>query len=243
MLTVDFDRLGIGPGVKVIDVGCGAGRHSFEAFRRGADVIGFDQDKEELENVATMFEAMSEAGEVPADARAEAVAGDALALPYPDASFDCVIASEILEHVPADDAAIAELVRVLRPGGTLAVTVPRWLPERICWALSDEYHANEGGHIRIYRADELQNKVTGHGLEHTHTHFAHGLHSPFWWIKCAVGVENTDHPAVTAYHKLLVWDMMQRPLLTRATEAVLNPLVGKSVALYFHKPVSDGAAA
>ena len=70
-----------------------------------------------------------------------------------------MIASEILEHVPADDAAIAELVRVLKPGGALAVTVPRWLPERICWALSDDYHANEGGHIRIYRADELRDKV------------------------------------------------------------------------------------
>ena len=40
MLTVDFDRLGVGPGTKVIDVGCGAGRHTFEAFRRGADVVG-----------------------------------------------------------------------------------------------------------------------------------------------------------------------------------------------------------
>ncbi len=82
--------------------------------------------------------------------------GDALALPYADGTFDCVIASEILEHIPDDDAAIAELVRVLKPGGALAVTVPRWLPERICWLLSDEYHANEGGHIRIYRADELR---------------------------------------------------------------------------------------
>ena len=42
MLTVDFDRLGIGPSTKVIDVGCGAGRHAFEAYRRGADVIATD---------------------------------------------------------------------------------------------------------------------------------------------------------------------------------------------------------
>ncbi len=56
-------------------------------------------------------------------------------------------------------------MRVLKPGGALAITVPRWLPERICWALSDEYHANEGGHIRIYRADELRDKVLAHGLE------------------------------------------------------------------------------
>ena len=133
MLTVDYTRLGIGPGSTVIDVGCGAGRHSFEAYRRGADVIAFDQNAEELADVDTMLQAMGQAGEAPKSAKAQVVVGDALALPYPDATFDTVIASEILEHIPDDDAAIAELIRVLKPGGSLAVTVPRWLPERICW--------------------------------------------------------------------------------------------------------------
>lgn len=240
MLTVDFDRLGIGPGTKVIDVGAGAGRHSFEAYRRGADITAFDMSESDMADVATMFEAMAAEGEAPAGARARAVVGDALALPYDDGTFDVVIASEILEHVPADDAAIAELVRVLRPGGTLAVSVPRWLPERICWLLSDEYHANEGGHVRIYKATDLRDKIASRGLRFTHSHHAHGLHSPFWWLKCAVGVEQNTHPAVAAYHKLLVWDMMARPLLTRATEAALDPLIGKSVALYFEKPVRSG---
>ncbi len=237
MLTVDFDRLGVGPGTKVIDVGCGAGRHTFEAFRRGADVIGFDQNAADLNDVDEVLQAMREQGEAPSSAKGEAVKGDALDLPYDDATFDRVIASEILEHVPNDDQAIAQLVRVLKPGGALAVTVPRWLPERICWALSDEYHANEGGHIRIYRADELRDKVLAHGLTLTHTHHAHALHSPYWWLKCAVGTEKSDHPAVTAYHKLLVWDMMSRPWLTRTAEAALNPVIGKSVALYFRKPL------
>lgn len=235
MLTVDYTRLRIGPGSKVIDVGCGAGRHSFEAYRRGADVIAFDQNAEELADVDTMLQAMGQAGEAPKSAKAQVVVGDALALPYPDGTFDAVIASEILEHVPDDDAAIAELIRVLRPGGTLAVTVPRWLPERICWLLSDEYHANEGGHIRIYRADELRTKLVVGGLRFTGTRHAHALHSPYWWLKCAVGIQNSEHPAVKAYHKLLVWDMMSRPALTRVAEAALNPLVGKSVALYFEK--------
>ena len=239
MLTVDFDRLGVGPGSKVIDVGCGAGRHTFEAFRRGADVIGFDQNAADLNGVDEILHAMKAEGEAPASARGEAVKGDALELPYAEGTFDCVIASEILEHVPDDDQAIAQLVRVLKPGGALAITVPRWLPERICWALSDEYHANEGGHIRIYRADALRDKVLAHGLELTATHHAHALHSPFWWLKCAVGTEKSDHPAVNAYHKLLVWDMMSRPWLTRTAEAALNPLIGKSVALYFRKPPVD----
>jgi SAM-dependent methyltransferase len=243
MLTVDFDRLGIGPSTSVIDVGCGAGRHAFEAYRRGADVVAFDRAESELRSVDTILRAMAETGEAPADASAKVVLGDALSLPYPDETFDCVIASEILEHVPQDDAAIAELVRVLRVGGTLAVTVPRWLPEQVCWLLSDEYHSNEGGHVRVYRASELRDKIAGRGLQLTHCHHAHALHSPFWWLKCAVGVSNADHPAVSAYHKLLVWDLMQRPKITRMAESVLNPLMGKSVAMYFSKlPASESQA-
>jgi len=236
VLTVDFDRLGIGPSTTVIDVGCGAGRHAFEAYRRGADVIAFDQDEAELRSVEAILQAMGESGEAPATASAKVVVGDALKLPYADGTFDCVIASEILEHVPHDAAAIAELIRVLKVGGTLAVSVPRWLPERVCWLLSDEYHSNEGGHVRIYRASELRDKIARGGMELTHTHHAHALHSPFWWLKCAVGVSKPDHPAVAAYHKLLVWDLMQRPKVTQVAESLLNPVVGKSVAMYFTKP-------
>ena len=140
MLTVDFDRLGLRPGDRVIDMGCGAGRHAFEMYRRGADVIAFDQDADELAGVCELFGAMKEAGEVPEGAEADIKEGDALSLPFADGEFDRVVASEVLEHIPADIQAIAELVRVLRPGGTMAVTVPRWLPELICWKLSDDYH-------------------------------------------------------------------------------------------------------
>jgi SAM-dependent methyltransferase len=235
MLTVDFDRLRIGPATKVIDVGCGAGRHAFEAYRRGADVVAFDRDAPELRSVDTILRAMAEAGEAPVGASAKVVLGDALQLPYADGTFDCVIASEILEHIPHDDAAIAELIRVLKVGGTLAVSVPRWLPERLCWLLSEEYHSNDGGHVRIYRASELRAKILDGGMELTHAHHAHALHSPFWWLKCAVGVSKTNHRAVSAYHKLLVWDLMQRPKITQLAESLLNPLVGKSVAMYFVK--------
>ena len=167
---------------------------------------------------------MKDQGEAPASAKAEAVKGDALDLPYADGTFDCVIASEILEHVPQDDRAIDELVRVLKPGGELAVTVPRWLPERICWVLSDEYHANEGGHIRIYRADELRDKVRRARSDgSTHTHHAHALHSPFWWLKCAVGVEKPNHPAVTRVPQAAGVGHDAQPWLTRSAEVGAQP--------------------
>ncbi len=236
MLTVDFDRLGLRPGDRVLDMGCGAGRHAFEMFRRGADVVAFDQDGDELAGVLELFGAMREAGEAPAGAEADIKQGDALALPFPDGEFDRVVAAEVLEHIPEDTAAIAELARVLRPGGTIAVTVPRWLPERVCWALSDAYHANEGGHVRIYTRHELVGRLEAAGLVYGGHHHAHGLHSPYWWLKCAVGVDKEHHPLVRAYHRVLVWDIERGPLVTRLAERALDPVVGKSVVVYLRKP-------
>jgi ubiquinone/menaquinone biosynthesis C-methylase UbiE len=236
VLTVDFDRLGLRPGERVLDMGCGAGRHAFEMYRRGADVVAFDQDAEELATVSDMFAEMRRAGEVPDGAEADVKEGDALALPFGDGEFDRVVAAEILEHVPADIQAIQELVRVTRPGGTIAITVPRWLPEIICWQLSKEYHDTPGGHIRIYTDKELATKAEHAGLEVLGKGYAHGLHSPYWWLKCAVGVKNDDHPAVRAYHRLLVWDIMKKPRATRLAERVLDPVIGKSLVLYLRKP-------
>ena len=236
MLTVDFDRLGLRPGDRVLDMGCGAGRHAFEMYRRGGDVIAFDQDGDELAGVLDLFGAMRDAGEVPDGAEADIKQGDALSLPFADAEFDRVVAAEVLEHIPDDEAAIAELARVLRPGGTMAVTVPRWLPEKVCWALSDAYHEVEGGHVRIYRGHDLVARLEAAGLVYEGRDHAHGLHAPYWWLKCAVGVTDDRHPAVRAYHRLLVWDIMEKPLATRLAERALNPLIGKSLVLYLRKP-------
>jgi SAM-dependent methyltransferase len=238
MLTVDFERLDVRPGDRVLDMGCGAGRHAFEMFRRGADVVAFDQDGDELAGVLELFGAMREAGEVPAGAEADIKQGDALALPFADGEFDRVVAAEVLEHIPDDTVAMAELFRVVRPGGTVAVTVPRWLPERVCWALSDAYHEVEGGHVRIYTRRRLLARLTAAGFRCDGHDHVHGLHAPYWWLKCAVGVDREEHPLVEAYHRLLVWDIMRRPRTTRLAERLLDPLIGKSLVVYLHKPAA-----
>lgn len=235
MLTVDFNRFPLGPAMTVLDVGCGQGRHSFEALRRGADVTAFDFNQPDLDDVQTMFGAMDAGGEVPPSGSYRTVQGDARSMPFEDGAFDRVIASEVLEHIVEDDAAVAEIARVTKPGGLVAVTVPRYWPEKICWMLSDAYHEVEGGHVRINRASELTATLKSHGLTVLGTHHAHALHSPYWWLKCAVGTENDDNPAVKAYHRLLVWDMMSAPRLTRTAERALNPVLGKSFVVYLQK--------
>ena len=235
MLTVDFDRFPIVPGERVLDLGAGAGRHSFALLRKGADVVALDYSMAEMESVATMFAAMREAGEVPASAAYLAVRGDAYRLPFPDASFDKVVAAEVLEHLPDDERAFAELERVLKPGGKLAVTVPRWFPEKVCWSLSDAYHEVEGGHVRIYRRGQVLERLRAVKLAPYGSHHAHALHAPYWWLKCAVGVDNADSRMVRAYHRMLVWDIMKGPKTTRIGESLLNPVLGKSLVVYAAK--------
>jgi SAM-dependent methyltransferase len=239
VLTVDYDRLALAPGMTVLDLGCGEGRRAFEAYRRGAHVIALDHGVAEVTTTRQWLDAIAAAGEAPEGARAEVVRGDLRALPVPDASVDRVIAAEVLEHIPDDGAAFAEIARVLKPGGRVAVTVPRFGPERICWALSDAYHANEGGHVRIYRAADLRGRLAGAGLVPGAQHYAHALHAPYWWLKCAVGVDR-DVAAVRAYHRLLVWDLVKRPRVTRAAERLLDPVLGKSLVVYADKPIAVG---
>jgi SAM-dependent methyltransferase len=243
MLTVDYDRLGTKPGELVLDMGCGAGRHAFETVRRGCRIVALDQDLQELFDVKNTFAAMIAEGELSSDVQGQPVSADALELPFSDATFDRIICSEVLEHIPNDTVAIEELVRVLRPGGRIAITVPAWLAEKICWRLNDEYYAPKavGGHVRIYRKSQLRSKISRAGLHPEGWGRAHSLHSPYWWIKCAVGPNNNDNRLVKAYHRFLVWDIVKRPLITRLLDRLLNPLIGKSVVLYATKPGSKHA--
>jgi SAM-dependent methyltransferase len=240
MLTVDFGLLPMKAGLRVLDLGCGAGRHAFEAGRRGASVVALDTDQAELARVAAIAAAMAEAGELRDGSAVATAAGDATAMPFPDASFDVVIAAEVLEHIPGDQHAMNEIARVLRPGGVAAVTVPAWLPERICWLLSDDYHNVPGGHLRIFTRPELETKLRRAGLSVGLHHHAHALHSPYWWLKCAVGVHDDGHPLASAYHRLLVWDIMRKPAVTQVADRALNPLIGKSLVVYATKP-ADGS--
>lgn len=238
MLTVKFDRLPIGRDTLFLDAGAGFGRHAFEAARRGARVVALDYATDEVAVTRATFAAMAQAGEMNPDRLAGVIRGDATCLPFRDSSFNCIVTSEMLEHIHDDVRALNELSRVLRPGGTLAATVPSWFPEKINWMLSDEYHAPfvQGGHVRIYSAAELKSKICAAGLALRGTHRAHGLHSPYWWLRCAVGPARQDHTLVNAYKKFLEWDIISAPRMTRVLDKVLSPVLGKSYVVYSQKP-------
>ena len=235
MLTADLDRLTLTSGEVVLDLGAGFGRHAFAALRRGAKVVALDSGQAEMESVSGMFYAMREAGEIPANANAEAIRGDVLALPFSDSTFDRLICSEVMEHIADESLALSELSRVVKVGGRIALTVPRTWPEKINWALSDDYHNVPGGHIRIYRRTRLEDLLVEVGFRIDGHEYVHGLHTPYWWLKCLVGTENDGHWLVRRYHQFLVWDIMKAPWVTRLLESLLSPVVGKSLVIYATK--------
>lgn len=237
MLTIRFDTLGLQPGDRFLDAGAGFGRHAFAAARMGAVVTALDYAEDELVSTRNTFAAMLTSSEIREQSFGGVLRGDATRLPFADNTFDCVVTSEVLEHIQDDVSAIAELTRVLKPGGRLGVTVPTMWPEKINWMLSEEYHAplSPGGHVRIYSATELKAKLRTAGLSVDTTHHAHALHSPYWWLKCAVGPSNDSHPLVMKYRKFLEWDIIEGPRSTRLAEKFLNPLLGKSFVVYATK--------
>jgi SAM-dependent methyltransferase len=232
VLTIDLERFPIRSGDVVLDIGCGSGRHGFASLRRGATVVSVDLDPDSLQGVRTMSAAMAHNRQTPPHSSNHCLCGDATRLPFANGSFDIVIASEVMEHIRADEAALAEFLRVLKPGGRLAVSVPRTWPERVCWFLSSDYHNEAGGHVRIYRNQELRAKLRDAGFAVWGQHHAHALHSPYWWLKCAVGMRKEDAPLPRLYHRLLVWQIRSAPTLLDALEHALDPFMGKSLVVY-----------
>jgi SAM-dependent methyltransferase len=241
MITIDFDYLQIPFNTRVLDIGCGTGRHTAAVFDLGRSfVVGADAGESDLRQAGRRLNFHKQITEHPAGTWALSAA-DVTRLPFVDNSFDVVICAEVLEHIHKHHQALTELARVLKPSGDLIISVPRRWPERLCWKLSNAYRNTPGGHIRIYRTGALIQMVRSTGFRHRRTHYAHSLHVPYWWLKCLLGVERDTVWPVRLYHRFLTWDMMRQPWLTRGLERLLDPVMGKSVVLYFRKLRLNGS--
>jgi len=234
MQTINFKKIKLHNGNKILDVGCGEGRHSIGAYIEAeVQVIGVDLNEHDL---ATAQERFQQFAQPDKEARSFALQkADALKLPFPDNTFDRVICSEVLEHIPDYRGVLKEIDRVLKPEGLLAISVPRAWPEEICWRLSEAYHRVEGGHIRIFNAHQLRKDVEYMGWTRYARHWAHALHVPYWWLKCLFWGRDAQSRSVQLYHRFLVWDLIKAPLLNRVLDRVLNPIMGKSVVMYFER--------
>jgi SAM-dependent methyltransferase len=235
MITVDFKKIPAKPGYRILDIGCGTGRHTCAAYGLEEVVVtGADIDIQDVKEAKSRLGYHHRLG-AHGNGQWNLSVADVTCLPFRNDSFDIIICSEVMEHIPAEAKAVRELSRVLKPGRRLAISVPRYLPERICWGISREYHLANGGHIRIYPKKELLSLFEGAGFRSRGYHFAHSLHTPYWWLKCLMGPSREDIRLVNLYHRFLTWDVMKQPAITRFFDRLLNPLIGKSLVVYFDK--------
>jgi len=234
MLTVDYDILGIRDGERILDVGCGEGRHSCEVVKRNnCTVYALDVDELKLAKANYILRLLDENGE--SRGRWVLLRGDAMNLPFKDAYFDRVICSEVLEHLVDDRQGVRELVRVLKDDGRLAISVPTYFSEAICWKLSGDYHHQPGGHLRKYRASELVTLLRQHDLCVYATRHKHALHSIYWLLRCLFGINREKALIPSLYHRFLVWDIKTNARPIRLLEGSLNRFIAKSVVFYSHK--------
>jgi ubiquinone/menaquinone biosynthesis C-methylase UbiE len=233
--TVDFKKCDIKPGYRILDIGCGSGRHTAAAYRfKDVVAIGADRSHAELAEAKERLKCHDQVGENGGGIWGLTMA-DVKALPFADHFFDLVICCEVLEHIVEDQNAARELIRVLKPGHHLVVSVPRFWPERVCWALSSQYANSNNGHIRIYRKKNLIALLENKGVQPWALHYAHSLHAPYWWLKCLLGLTREDSKLVNLYQRFLNWDIMKKPKLVSWIDKLLNPILGKSLVIYLKK--------
>ncbi|MFP4477388.1 MAG: class I SAM-dependent methyltransferase [Desulfatibacillaceae bacterium] len=232
---MDFSRVRLEPGSWVLDVGSGPGRHSWESFRMpGVNVVAVDSDPWRVGQARYMLGAMVVNGESGGGTASVCVA-DACRLPFRDDAFDAVICSEVLEHIPDDHGAAQELARVLKPGGTAVVSVPGYLPERICWMLSRRYPEMAENHLRIYRRADIEDVCRGAGFTIRETGRAHAMHSPLWWLRCLADKNAAAGRLSDAYHRFLTGRIARPAGWNELLERCLNPFFAKSLVLYLEK--------
>jgi SAM-dependent methyltransferase len=137
-----------GPGRHVLDLGCRSGAVT-QHFLAGNEVVGLDVD-------ATALERAAERGIYPVRASAEDT------LPFEEASFDVVVAGELLEHVRAPEDVVAEVVRVLRPGGRLVGSVPNAyrLQSRLLFA-AGKSPEDDPTHLHMYSPADVRRLLGG----------------------------------------------------------------------------------
>ena len=233
MLTFDFNRVNINPEGIMLDLGCGEGRHIFGLMEKFPDLkcIGLDPHIESLDKA---FEGLKFLESI-SNSKTNFLSGSAYSLPFSDDSFDLVVCSEVLEHLHDYKDAIKEINRVLKPGGQFLASVPAEFPEKICWLLSEAYQNQPGGHLRIFKKNELIKEVAEHNFSFESSQRFHSIHSAYWWLRCLFWKSQESNIIIKGYKKILERHILKKPFFLDLIDKIFNPILGKSIAFYFVK--------
>lgn len=240
--SIDPALLDIRAPDRVIDLGCGTGRHVLELARSPGTVLGADLSRHDLRVGRYLLEIMRRDGGVRAKVHWLQTAGERL--PFVDGAFDRVICTETLEHVD-DDAVLAhELVRVLKPGGILAVSVPDEYSEKVFWKLSRNYRTHAGGHVRIYRRAEIVGLLRGVGLRPYAVRYRHSLETLYWLSHIAFWSDwGKQGPITRVFRRALDSQRARQSRIVTALDDIGNRILPKSIVIYSRKPPGVAAGA
>ena len=240
MITVEPDLLDIKDGDITLDAGCGNGRHSWEVCNKNhSHVVAFDIDTICVKKNKYMLDSLREQKKI--GGNYHLITANVMKLPFKDGTFNKIICSEVLEHIPEDKSAIEELIRVLSKDGAIGISVPHYMAESICWKLSKDYYGFPGGHIRKYKTKELLDLAKSADLSVYTIRHKHAFHSFYWVLRCVFGVKKENAPIPFLYNRFLEWDLRTNHRFFRRFEDLLNHLCPKSVAIYARRKNSTPA--
>ena len=139
------------------------------------------------------------------------VVADATRLPFRASSFNAVICTETLEHLPDDRGAMREIARVLRDDGTMLGAVPSHFTEIPFFRLSAGYRNAPGGHVRIYAPHVLIARLSNCGLRVTSFQYVHFIDSLIWLRYCLSDAIRRERPRSDFEAAVMLAVAQQRP--------------------------------
>lgn len=234
--AIDPQLLRLHPDCRLLDLGCGTGRHTLEICRQDCEIVAADLSRVDLLKARYLLGIMRRRAE--ARARVHFALADGFYLPFASGRFDRIICTETLEHVQDDAALIGEMVRVLRPGGLLAVSVPDFYTESLLWRLSPRYRSIPGGHVRVYTRRRIRELLRCGGLRPYAVRYRHSLESLYWLVAAFSGGDLARPAAlVRSLRGFLDSATSRGSKLIDWIDRVGNNLLPKSIVVYARKPL------
>ena len=243
-VNIDFKRLlPVRPLHRLLDVGCGGGRHAAEACRYAGQVVALDIDRENL--LRTRERAAIRMGLDMLLSQPDLILADAQHLPFKHAVFDRVICTEVVEHLPDDRAAVEEIVRVLHAGGLAAISTPAFLPEALFWRLSRVYPERAQGHVRVYGPGKLTRLLRSAGVRIYAVRGRHAHQVLYWFLNCLSGLPRREPTLVRRFRRFMQYQEYRTDEDRTAwkLEAVADLVIPKDRIVYAKKPRQAGQQA
>jgi SAM-dependent methyltransferase len=235
--NIDLDRLGISPGARVLDLGCGRGEQSVMLAGQDLRVVAADVEPEVLEAVRDR----ARAAQVDVDTvQLDVKAG----LPEPG-TYDAVVCTEVLEHVRDYAAAMEEIKRVLKPGGRACIAVPTALTELLFHRILPTY-VHDSTHVNVFTRSMFVHELERAGLRVMTIEPANFEWTVFWLLHARAGTrfDHTGTPVENDHLTAGFWRVRRLLMRLRLDKPLIefgNRFLPKSMYVYVERPLEAAA--